>query len=51
MEEIKDFWLNVEFVKNMLILNVISVIFKQLKRKKIYQNLKRNKNQIRIFQR
>lgn len=51
MEEIKDPWPNVEFVKNMSTLNVTSVTFKQQKRKKTYQNLKRNKNQIRTFQR
>lgn len=34
MEEIKDPWPNVEFVKNMSILNVTSVTFKQQKRKK-----------------
>lgn len=44
MEEIKDPWPNVEFVKNMSTLNVTSVTFKQQKRKKTYQNLKRNKN-------
>lgn len=50
MEEIKDPWPNVEFVKNMSTLNVTSVTFKQQKRKKTYQNLKRNKNQIRTFE-
>ena len=34
MEEIKDPWPNVEFVKNMSTLNVTSVTFKQQKRKK-----------------
>lgn len=41
MEEIKDPWPNVEFVKNMSTLNVISVTFKQQKRKKNISELKK----------